>query len=70
MLARAHCLRARAPFTTSYHTQFPEYIAARAPVPRVVDLRPAAPLPQRRPAVMVATPALAQPTCAAAASAT
>ena len=30
---RAWCLRNRAPFTTSYHTQFPEYIRARAPVP-------------------------------------
>lgn len=30
---RAHCLAARRPFTTSYHTRFPEYLAARFPVP-------------------------------------
>lgn len=32
-LARLHCLRRGRPFTTCYHTRFPEYIAARAPVP-------------------------------------
>ena len=31
--ARALCLRWGMPFTTSYHTQFPEYVRARAPVP-------------------------------------
>lgn len=31
--ARRWCLRRRLPFTTSYHTQFPEYIRARAPIP-------------------------------------
>ena len=30
---RAYCLRAGRRFTTSYHTRFPEYVAARAPVP-------------------------------------
>ncbi len=33
MTARAACLKRRWPFTTSYHTEFPEYINARAPVP-------------------------------------
>lgn len=33
MLARRHCLSARRGFTTSYHTRFPEYVAARVPVP-------------------------------------
>ncbi|MDR3450720.1 MAG: glycosyltransferase family 1 protein [Alphaproteobacteria bacterium] len=28
---RGVCLRQRRPFTTSYHTRFPEYLAARAP---------------------------------------
>lgn len=32
-LARRWCLRHRMPFTTSYHTRFPEYVAARFPVP-------------------------------------
>lgn len=31
--ARAICWDWKVPFTTSYHTQFPEYIAARFPVP-------------------------------------
>jgi glycosyltransferase involved in cell wall biosynthesis len=30
---RAHCLRTGRPFTTSYHTRFPEYVAARIPIP-------------------------------------
>jgi glycosyltransferase involved in cell wall biosynthesis len=30
---RRHCLAQGRPFTTSYHTRFPEYLAARAPVP-------------------------------------
>jgi glycosyltransferase involved in cell wall biosynthesis len=33
ILARRHCLRRGRGFTTSYHTKFPEYVAARAPVP-------------------------------------
>lgn len=32
--ARRHCLRVGRLFTTSYHTRFPEYLAARAPIPR------------------------------------
>jgi glycosyltransferase involved in cell wall biosynthesis len=31
--ARALCLERSLPFTTSYHTQFPEYIRARFPIP-------------------------------------
>jgi len=31
--ARRWCVRNRFPFTTSYHTQFPEYIRARMPIP-------------------------------------
>ena len=34
LAARRHCLRAGRIFTTSYHTHFPDYLAARAPVPR------------------------------------
>jgi glycosyltransferase involved in cell wall biosynthesis len=30
---RAYCVSAGRKFTTSYHTRFPEYVAARAPVP-------------------------------------
>lgn len=31
--ARRWCRRQGVPFTTSYHTQFPEYLRARAPIP-------------------------------------
>ncbi|MEM8816646.1 MAG: glycosyltransferase family 1 protein [Pseudomonadota bacterium] len=33
LAARAYCQRGQIPFTTAYHTQFPEYVRARAPVP-------------------------------------
>lgn len=33
LMARYYCRKARWPFTTSYHTRFPEYVAARLPVP-------------------------------------
>ena len=33
LAARNYCLRRRLPFTTAYHTQFPEYVRARAPIP-------------------------------------
>jgi glycosyltransferase involved in cell wall biosynthesis len=33
ILARRHCLARGRGFTTSYHTKFPEYLAARVPVP-------------------------------------
>ncbi len=58
-LARSWCLAHKLPFTTSFHTRFPDYIAARtglspAPVWRVLELF-------HRPArhVLVATPRLA-----------
>jgi 1,2-diacylglycerol 3-alpha-glucosyltransferase/glucuronosyltransferase len=33
LAARRQCLKLGLPFTTSYHTRFPEYVNARAPVP-------------------------------------
>jgi glycosyltransferase involved in cell wall biosynthesis len=33
LMARRYCRRAGRPFTTSYHTRFPEYLSARLPVP-------------------------------------
>jgi glycosyltransferase involved in cell wall biosynthesis len=35
--ARRWCLRNRFAFTTSYHTQFPEYVRARVPIPLAVS---------------------------------
>jgi len=34
LAARRYCQRTRRPFTTSYHTRFPEYIAARTRIPQ------------------------------------
>lgn len=34
---RALCLAHQRPFTTSYHTRFPEYLAARLPVPQALS---------------------------------
>ncbi len=36
---RAVCVRDGRPFTTSYHTRFPEYVAARMPVPLSLGYR-------------------------------
>jgi glycosyltransferase involved in cell wall biosynthesis len=33
LATRNYCRRAGLPFTTSYHTRFPEYVAARVPLP-------------------------------------
>jgi len=32
-MARAHCLRRRLPFTSSFHTRFADYVSARWPIP-------------------------------------
>jgi glycosyltransferase involved in cell wall biosynthesis len=37
MAARSYCLQHGWPYTTSYHTQFPEYLRARAPIPLSVS---------------------------------
>ncbi|MBB4229274.1 glycosyltransferase family 4 protein [Rhizobium mongolense] len=34
LTARRWCLRNRMPFSTSYHTRFPEYVSARLPIPK------------------------------------
>ncbi len=36
-MARWHALRRELDFTTSYHTRFPEYLAARMPVPKALS---------------------------------
>ena len=33
LMARRFCLNEKQPFTTSYHTRFPEYVTARLPIP-------------------------------------
>jgi len=37
--ARRFCLKSGLPFTTSYHTQFPQYLRARFPIPLGVSYR-------------------------------
>jgi glycosyltransferase involved in cell wall biosynthesis len=39
LMARLHCMRRGAPFTTAYHTRFPEYIHARWRVPLALTYR-------------------------------
>ncbi len=39
LAARRHCLRRQLRFTTSYHTQFPQYLRARFPIPLAVSYR-------------------------------
>ena len=39
MAARRFCVRSGMRFTTSYHTQFPQYLRARFPIPAQVSYR-------------------------------
>ena len=57
---RRYCLRKNIPFTTSFHTRFPEYVSARLPIPEdwVWAWLRRFHRPSR--AVMAATPALAR----------
>lgn len=56
--ARKWCLRHRFPFTTSYHTQFPEYVASRVPVPLVISYAHLRRFHGAAEKTMVATPTL------------
>jgi glycosyltransferase involved in cell wall biosynthesis len=56
--ARTWCLRRRFPFTTSYHTQFPEYVRARAPIPLAVSYAHLRRFHSAAARTMVATPAM------------
>jgi glycosyltransferase involved in cell wall biosynthesis len=56
--ARNWCLAKKLPFTTSYHTRFPEYISARAPVPTSWGYAIVRSFHGRSAGIMVATPGL------------
>ncbi|HEY5759607.1 MAG TPA: glycosyltransferase family 1 protein [Steroidobacter sp.] len=56
--ARKWCLRHRFPFTTSYHTQFPEYVRARVPIPLAVSYAHLRRFHSAAARTMVATPAM------------
>lgn len=58
LAARRVCLEWRFPFTTSYHTKFPEYVSARLPVPLAVGYMVMRWFHKPSGRVMVATPTL------------
>src|SRR5712672_4193567 len=55
---RRHCRQQRLPFTTSFHTRFPEYVSARSPIPESWVWRALRWFHRPSQAVMAATPAL------------
>jgi glycosyltransferase involved in cell wall biosynthesis len=59
LLVRRHCRRHKLPFTTSFHTRFPEYISARLPIPESWIWAALRAFHGPSQAVMAATPALA-----------
>jgi glycosyltransferase involved in cell wall biosynthesis len=59
ILARRYCLRHGLAFTTSYHTRFPEYLSARAPVPESWAYAWLSRFHNASNGTMVATPSLA-----------
>ena len=58
LAARSACLKRSWPFTTSYHTKFPEYVTARAPVPLSWGYRFMRWFHRPSKGVMVATPTI------------
>lgn len=56
---RRYCRKRRVPFTTSFHTRFPEYVAARMPIPESWVWAALRRFHRPSRAVMAATPALA-----------
>jgi glycosyltransferase involved in cell wall biosynthesis len=59
LLVRRYCRKRRLPFTTSFHTRFPEYISARVPIPESWIWSVLRRFHGPSQAVMAATPALA-----------
>src|SRR5262249_18736667 len=55
---RRYCRRRGLPFTTSYTTRFPEYIAARAPIPQTLSYAVLRRFHAAGAATMVSTPSL------------
>jgi len=56
MAARRHCLRRDKPFTTAYHTRFPEYVKARTGLPLALTYRWLRRFHAPSSAIMVPTP--------------
>ncbi len=55
---RRYCLKNKLKFTTSYHTQFPEYVRLRAPIPENWTYRLMAYFHNKATRTMVATPSM------------
>nr|WP_211113787.1 glycosyltransferase family 1 protein [Azospirillum picis] len=53
--ARSYCLKQGKPFTTAYHTRFPEYVRDRAPIPLALSYAVVRRFHKPSSAVMVAT---------------
>jgi glycosyltransferase involved in cell wall biosynthesis len=60
LAARRHCLRTGRPFTTSFHTRFPDYLHARFRLPPALSWRYLRWFHGPARAILVATPRLAQ----------
>jgi glycosyltransferase involved in cell wall biosynthesis len=58
LAARRWCVRNRFAFTTSYHTQFPEYVRARAPIPLALSYAHLRRFHSAAARTMVATPTM------------
>ncbi|MDG3442318.1 glycosyltransferase family 4 protein [Nitrospirillum amazonense] len=58
LAARRYCLRRRIPFTTAYHTRFPEYVRDRFPIPLRLSYALVRRFHAPASAVMVATPSI------------
>ncbi|HZH50905.1 MAG TPA: glycosyltransferase family 1 protein [Microvirga sp.] len=58
LATRAACRRQGMSFTTSYHTRFPEYVAARTPIPEAWSYRALRWFHREASAMMVSTPSL------------
>ncbi len=59
LLVRRYCRQRALPFTTGFHTRFPEYVSARMPVPESLVWRALRRFHRPSSAVMAATPGLA-----------
>lgn len=60
LMVRRYCRQRKLPFTTSFHTRFPEYVRARVPVPGSLIWRALRRFHSPSSAVLAATPALAR----------
>ena len=59
LMVRRYCRKHGLPFTTSFHTRFPDYVSARSPIPEAWVWRVLRWFHKPSQAVMAATPALA-----------